>query len=107
MLTYCPCSGYHYIILDDCWSDGRTANGTLKPNATAFPSGMKAISDQIHGLGLGFGMYSSAGTFTCAQYVASLGYEKQDAQTFADWGVGMSCPHAMIHPLTNTNNQTI
>ncbi len=33
-------------------------------------------------------MYSSAGTFTCAQYAASLGYEKQDAQTFADWGVG-------------------
>jgi len=81
-------SGYYYIILDDCWSDGRTSNRTLKPNATAFPNGMPYFADKLHSMGLGFGMYSSAGTFTCAQYAASLGYEKQDAQTFADWGVG-------------------
>ena len=89
MLIRALCSGYEYVILDDCWSDGRTENGTLKANATAFPDGMSYVADQIHSLGLKFGMYSSAGTFTCAQYVASLGYEKQDAQTFADWGVGM------------------
>lgn len=83
--------GYYYIILDDCWSDGRTPNGTLKANATAFPNGIPYIADQLHGMGLGFGMYSSAGKYTCAQYAASLGMEKQDAQTFADWGVGKPC----------------
>ena len=32
-------------------------------------------------------MYSSAGRYTCAKYEASLGREKQDADTFAGWGV--------------------
>ena len=40
-----------------------------------------------YGLGLKFGMYSSAGAFTCAQYPGSLGSEKKDADTFASWGV--------------------
>lgn len=60
--------GYYYVILDDCWSSGRTSNGTLEANATKFPRGMAAIADQIHSMGLGYGMYSSAGTMTCAQY---------------------------------------
>ena len=60
--------GYYYIILDDCWSAGRTANGTLQPNVTKFPNGMKHVADQLHNMGLGFGMYSSAGMYTCGQY---------------------------------------
>ncbi|KAI4130612.1 MAG: hypothetical protein LQ347_003309 [Umbilicaria vellea] len=79
--------GYHYVILDDCWSSGRTPNGTLQANATKFPNGMAAVADQIHNMGLGYGMYSSAGAMTCAQYPGSLGVEKQDASTFASWGV--------------------
>ena len=57
---------------------------------------MTYVADQLHSMGLGFGMYSSAGKYTCAQYAASLGMEKQDAQTFADWGVGMSCCHQKL-----------
>ena len=38
-------------------------------------------------MGLGFGIYSDAGTLTCARYVGSLGYEEIDAQTWASWGV--------------------
>lgn len=34
-----------------------------------------------------FGMYSSAGEFTCARYAGSLDYETQDAKSFASWGV--------------------
>jgi len=79
--------GYYYVILDDCWSAGRSANGTLQPNTTKFPNGMGYVADQLHGMGLGFGMYSSAGVYTCAEYAGSLGMEKQDAQTFAGWGV--------------------
>lgn len=54
---------------------------------TKFPDGIPYIADQLHSMGLGWGMYSSAGKYTCAQYAASLGTEKQDAQTFANWGV--------------------
>ncbi|KAL8947955.1 MAG: hypothetical protein Q9222_005814 [Ikaeria aurantiellina] len=80
--------GYKYVILDDCWSEPqRSENGSLVANSTKFPDGIKAVSDQIHDLGLLFGMYSSAGEYTCAQYLGSLGHETRDAQTFADWGV--------------------
>lgn len=58
--------GYHYVILDDCWSAGRnaSANNSLIADPTKFPRGMKAVADDMHALGLGWGMYSSAGTFT-------------------------------------------
>ena len=79
--------GYYYVILDDCWSDGRFDNGSLKPDFSKFPNGMAAIADKMHSLGLGYGMYSSAGTYTCGKYAGSLGYEKTDANTWASWGV--------------------
>lgn len=80
--------GYNYVILDDCWSNmQRSDDGSLVANATKFPDGIKAVADEIHRMGLLFGMYSSAGMYTCAQYLESLGHEEQDAQTFADWGV--------------------
>lgn len=83
--------GYYYVILDDCWSAGRSSNGTLQANSTKFPNGMGHVADQLHEMSLGFGMYSSAGLYTCAQYDASLGHEMQDAQSFADWGIGTFC----------------
>jgi alpha-galactosidase len=80
-------AGYQYIVLDDCWSEGRSSNGTLQPNVTRFPNGMAEVADRIHDKGFKFGMYSTAGTYTCARYAGSLNHEKQDAQTFASWGV--------------------
>ena len=80
-------AGYQYVILDDCWSAGRSSNGTLQANTTKFPDGMAHVADQLHGMGLKFGMYSDAGTYTCGRYAGSLGHETQDAQTFASWGV--------------------
>ena len=41
----------------------------------------------MHRLGLKLGIYGDAGTMTCAGYPGSLGKEKLDAQTWADWGV--------------------
>ncbi|PMD64842.1 glycoside hydrolase family 27 protein [Hyaloscypha bicolor E] len=81
--------GYHYVILDDCWSIGRNAshNNSLIANPEKFPNGMAAVADQLHALGLGFGMYSDAGKYTCGGYAGSLGYETVDANTFAEWGV--------------------
>ncbi|KAI0124703.1 glycoside hydrolase family 27 protein [Xylariales sp. AK1849] len=80
--------GYQYVILDDCWSNGRNASDdSLVPDGTKFPNGMAAVADDIHKLGLKFGMYSSAGVYTCGRYAGSLGYEVIDAQTWASWGV--------------------
>ncbi|PMD43670.1 glycoside hydrolase family 27 protein [Hyaloscypha variabilis F] len=81
--------GYHYVILDDCWSVGRNAsnNHSLIADPKKFPNGMAAVANKLHALGLGFGMYSDAGKYTCGGYAGSLGYETVDANTFASWGV--------------------
>ena len=58
------------IILDDAMTEqNRTANGTLVGNAQKFPSGLKAIADGFHSMGLKFGVYSSAGRFTCTSSI--------------------------------------
>lgn len=81
--------GYNYVILDDCWSTGRNTSGnsSIIVDTTKFPNGMAAVAEDIHSLGLKFGMYSSAGRWTCGSYEGSLGWEEVDAQTFANWGV--------------------
>ncbi|KAG8626357.1 hypothetical protein KVT40_005302 [Elsinoe batatas] len=80
-------AGYNYVVLDDCWSEGRYPNRTLRPDFRKFPNGMAHVANAIHDLDMKFGMYSSAGRYTCAQYEGSLGFEKEDASTWASWGV--------------------
>jgi len=79
--------GYEYIVLDDCWSIGRNESGYLVENPQTFPHGMKYVADKIHSMGMKFGMYSSAGVFTCGRYPGSLGNEQKDAEYFASVGV--------------------
>jgi alpha-galactosidase len=79
--------GYNYVVLDDCWSNGRDENGMLVPHESKFPKGIKVVADGLHNLGLLFGMYSSAGSYTCQKYPGSLGHEQIDADTFASWDV--------------------
>ena len=45
------------------------------------------MSDQIHSLGLKFGLYGCAGEQTCASYPGSQGHEIQDAQLLASWDI--------------------
>lgn len=72
--------GYNYMNLDDCWlEEARNADGKQVPDDVRFPSGMKALGDYIHGKGLKFGIYSSAGTMTCEGRPGSLDYEEVDA----------------------------
>jgi alpha-galactosidase len=78
-------AGYVYVNIDDGWQGERDANGMIHPNAR-FPD-MKALADYVHAKGLKLGIYSSPGPKTCAGYAGSLGHEKQDAQTYAAWGV--------------------
>jgi alpha-galactosidase len=80
-------AGYIYINIDDCWQGERDSLGNIHPDAERFPSGMKALSDYIHSLGLKFGIYSDAGWQTCGGRPGSRGYEYQDALTYAKWGV--------------------
>ena len=81
-------AGYQYVVIDDCWSlRERDENGNLVADPEKFPHGMKYVGDYIHSKGLKFGMYSCAGTRTCAGYPASFDHEFQDARTFASWGV--------------------
>ena len=80
-------AGYEYIVIDDCWSLKERENGRLVPDPQKFPEGMKAVSDYVHSKGLKFGMYSCAGTHTCAGYPGSFEHEFEDAETFASWGV--------------------
>jgi alpha-galactosidase len=80
-------AGYQYIIIDDCWQTDRDRNGTIVADPAHFPSGMKALADYVHAKGLKFGLYSDAGTKTCAGRPGSRGYEFQDARQYAAWGV--------------------
>ena len=60
--------GYKYVVLDDCWSDGRGEDGFIRVDDKKFPHGMKWIANEMHYQNLLFGMYSSAGEMTCARY---------------------------------------
>jgi alpha-galactosidase len=80
-------AGYQYIVIDDCWQVSRDQEGNIVADPQKFPSGIKALADYVHGLGLKFGIYSDAGTKTCAGRPGSRGYEFQDARTYARWGV--------------------
>jgi alpha-galactosidase len=68
-------AGYQYVVIDDCWQVDRDAAGNIVPDAKHFPSGIKALADYVHSLGLKFGIYSDAGVKTCAKRPGSLGHE--------------------------------
>jgi alpha-galactosidase len=80
-------AGYQYVVIDDCWQVRRDAAGKIVADPERFPSGIKTLAKSIHDRGLKFGIYSDAGTMTCAKRPGSKGHEAQDAKTYAEWGV--------------------
>ena len=80
-------AGYQYVVIDDCWQLNRDAAGNIIADAKTFPSGIKALADYVHSKGLKFGIYSDAGSKTCAGRPGSRGHEYQDALQYAAWGV--------------------
>lgn len=78
--------GWTYINIDDCWH-GKRDEKTKKINSNEKFPDMKALADYIHSKGLKFGVYTDAGTKTCAGYEGSKGFEKIDALRYAEWGV--------------------
>lgn len=80
-------AGYEYIVIDDCWQVDRDENGNIVVDKDRFPNGIKTLADYIHSKGLKFGIYSCAGSKTCAGRPGGRGHEFQDALTYARWGV--------------------
>ena len=80
-------AGYQYVNMDDCWQTSRDAAGNIVADPQKFPSGIKAVADYVHSKGLKFGIYTDAGTKTCAGRPGSMGHEYQDAMQYAAWGV--------------------
>ncbi len=80
-------AGYRYVNIDDCWQVSRASDGTIVPDATRFPAGIKALADYVHSKGLKLGVYTDAGTLTCQKRPGSLNHELQDIKTYASWGV--------------------
>lgn len=80
-------AGYTYINIDDCWHGKRDAEGFIQADPKHFPHGIKALADYVHSRGLKLGIYSDAGSETCAGRPGSLGHEYQDALQYARWGI--------------------
>ncbi len=110
-------AGYEFVIIDDCWlAKERDEGGKLQPDPDRFPTGMTAFGRYLHkrcGIHvlannpcpwnlrvmvsdgrsmcgrrkLKFGIYGDIGTKTCGGYPGMAAHLKQDAQTYADWGV--------------------
>lgn len=80
-------AGYKYIFIDDLWQGGRDVHNNIIPDPKKFPNGIKALADYVHSKGMKLGIYSDAAQLTCGGWTASLGFEEQDARTFASWGI--------------------
>ena len=85
----------------------RSPEGKLVPDPARFPSGIPALADYVHKLGLKLGIYEDYGNLTCGGWIStylhiycryiylprcggypgSLGHLQTDAETFASWGV--------------------
>lgn len=82
--------GYRYVNIDDCWmAKERDPSGAWLVDVVKFPSGMRALADQLHVLGLKLGLYSSAGATTCGGFAGSYGHEDGDAALLAEWGADL------------------
>lgn len=87
--------GYNTVTIDDCWMQKeRDADGNLQADSARFPQGIKPVADEVHALGLKFGIYEDAGFKTCAGNAGSGepdgggdDHFVQDARLFASWGV--------------------
>ncbi|MBO0883190.1 MAG: glycoside hydrolase family 27 protein [Mycobacterium sp.] len=82
-------AGYTYVNLDGGWNLlHRNAHGALRADPRKFPHGIAPLAAYVHSLGLKFGIYASVGKTNCARTAAgSWRHYRQDAKTFASWGV--------------------
>ena len=84
--------GYRYINTDEGWEESTrdASSGTIRWNATLYPSGMPAFVEQLHNKSFYFGIYGAASAVTCGggnSIVGQLYHERHDAAVLASWGV--------------------
>ncbi|KAL3931877.1 MAG: hypothetical protein SGARI_004101 [Bacillariaceae sp.] len=79
--------GYTYLNLDDCWQKYRNVSGFIQEDKAKFPSGIAALSEYVHNLGLKFGLYSDSGVMTCQRRPGGLGFEEEDAASYSEWKI--------------------
>jgi alpha-galactosidase len=77
-------ASYEYVVIDGGWEGYHDAQGAFVPNKF---KDRKALCDYIHSLGLKVGIHTTPGPMTCSGREGSYGYENEDAQTFARWGI--------------------
>lgn len=81
-------AGWNTVMMDDMWqARERAADGKPLPDAKRFPNGLRPVADYVHGRGMKFGLYTDAADKTCAGAYGSYGYEKIDADQYAEWNV--------------------
>ena len=87
--------GYNHINIDDGFFGGRDENGKLLIHPTRFPNGLRPLVDYIHDKDLRAGIYSDAGSNTCASFwgnpkdtigigVGLYGHDAQDFDLYFD-----------------------
>ena len=93
--------GFQYVNIDDGWEGKRDSSGVLQPDPAKFPD-MKSLADYVHAQGLKIGIYSSPGPTTCGGRAGSYEHERQDAETWARWGIDYLkhdyCSYERLHP---------
>lgn len=84
-------AGYEYVSIDDCWAAKKRDPNTnqLVGDPKRFPKGMAYIGEELHKIGLKYGIYGDIGTYTCGGYPGSEGHLAEDAFTFAQWKVDL------------------
>eukprot|EP01052_Picozoa_sp_SAG31_P048976 SAG31_NODE_10509_length_1130_cov_1.137730_1_plen_227_part_10 len=77
--------GFRYVNLDAGWLTSERDPQTQKviPVKSKWPSGIRAMADQIHSKGLLFGVYTDLSDHTCGWGPGSANHYAVDAQTFA------------------------
>ncbi len=100
--------GYRYVWLDAGWWQGsRNSSGAITPSNSQWPHGLRWLAATLHAAGLRLGLYTDAGRNGCGGAgQGSYGHYRQDAATFASWGIDAVkvdfCGGAELHlnPLT-------
>jgi alpha-galactosidase len=78
--------GWSYVNIDDGWeAEERAPDGTIRTNPK-FPD-LGRLSGWLHSRGLKLGIYSSPGPRTCGGFLGSYQHERQDAESYARWGI--------------------
>jgi alpha-galactosidase len=82
-------TGYRYVWLDVGWWQGqRDASGRILVNRDQWPHGLAWLARTLHRAGFRLGLYTDAGADGCGGVgQGSYGHYRQDADTFAAWGV--------------------